>query len=157
MGLAVPLNSLLVLLLLEDRGSSVRYLAESDLRALGLSPEAARGVALENLRLLRDSMLVESRDGRYRVPGRQEYESSLALDEAWLKGPRFGLRGDPVVGIPSRGAIFITDRRSTESLGTLRGIVAQMHAEAGGSALSPALFVWHQGALQPLSEESTSR
>ena len=153
LGAGTPLNRELMLMFVEDRNASMRFLGGPDLERLGLSLDAARQVALTNLRRLRaDKMSAEGHDGRYRVQGALEYESSLALDDEWLRSPEFGLKGDPVVAIPSRSMILFTDQRSREGLATLRTVARRIYEGAGPAGISAELFVWHAGELRVLEE-----
>ena len=151
LGSAVALNSALVLLIVEDRSETVRYLSAADVKSVGLSIEEARRRALENLRRLRPKIKIEGRDGRYRVVGDLQYESSLALDEAFLRGDELRLDGDPVIAVPSPGALFVTGARNRAGVESLRAVVQKLYTEAGPVGISPALFVWRQGQLHVLA------
>jgi hypothetical protein len=150
LGLVVPLNDALVSVLVEDRPDSTRVLGPADVARAGLSVDAARRTALDNLRTLRPRMPLEGRNGRFRVAGTRGFEASLALDEAYLRGQALGLHGDPVVAMPSADLIFITDTSSPDALLGLRAVVARLFAEAGASGLSAELFVWRRGQLEIL-------
>jgi uncharacterized protein YtpQ (UPF0354 family) len=150
LGSAIVLNPALLLLLVEDRPASVRFLSAADIESLGLSAVDARHLALQNLAQLRRKMKIEGRDGRYRVTGDLQYESSLALDEPFLRGAELSLDGDPVVAIPAPGILYVTGAKNRESVESLRAVAQKLYQEAGPRGISPALFVWRQGQLQPV-------
>jgi uncharacterized protein YtpQ (UPF0354 family) len=85
------------------------------------------------------------------VTGDLQYESSLALDEAFLRGGELRLDGDPVVAVPSPGWLLVTGTRNRAGIDSLHAVVEKLYEEAGSRGISPALFVWRQGQLQPLA------
>lgn len=146
--ISIPLGADLVLVLAEDSEESVRFLAPDDLGQFKLaSADEARAVAMENLRKKLPQLQIEGGDGRYRLHLDGIYESSMTLalnEKAWAG---LGLKGHPIVAMPSRDTVLFCGSDDKESVATLRGYAKKIHG-AADHAISEKLYELRDGRFE---------
>ncbi len=116
-----------------DHDARIEYVLEAS--ELGLGFEAAYARAIENLRRTRTSPLRALTPSVYGSLG-DDYESARMLLTDELRA--LPLRGDPVVMVPWRGAIFVTGSRDAIGMGVVRKIASE--PPAGARPISSAAF-----------------
>jgi len=139
--LAEPYNTELMVVYAEDLPSSVRYLNTRD--DVGDRGQLRR-LALGNLnRILSKIEMRPGLDGTWLITADGNYDASLLLaDQVWSSG-QIKVDGDIVVGVPLRGALFVTGSHNHAGLARMRAVAAQL--AAGPYGLSSELFVYREG------------
>jgi uncharacterized protein YtpQ (UPF0354 family) len=128
----------LVVAYAEDTKTMFRYIARDEYRGKW---ERLRPLALENLRRLAPKIQIQALTNDVAVVSAgDDYTSSLLLVHAlWSSPERFRVKGNVVVGIPTRDTILVTGTANGK-MGEFRGRVAEVHAK-GPHPLSQTILV----------------
>ena len=139
--LAEPYNTELAVVYAEDLPNSVRYLNTRD--DVG-DRTKLRNLALSNLnRMLAKIEMRPGPDDTWLITAGGDYDASLLLaDQVWSSG-QIKVDGDIVVGVPLRGALFVTGSHNHAGLARMHAVAGQL--AAGPYGLSPDLFVYRDG------------
>ena len=139
--LTEPFNSELVIVYVEDRPSSMRFLNTRD--DVGDRTQL-RHLALSNLhRLLAKIEMRPAADGISAITAGGDYDASLLLADALWSGGQIEVDGDIVVAAPAKSALLVTGSRNQAGVVRLRALAAEL--AAGPYGLTPVLFVWRGG------------
>ncbi len=130
-------NSELYLFYAEDKEHSISYITQDDFKALGVSYENLKLKAIENLENM-VSIECHGEDGYYMLVAGGNYEASLILLNIWDKD-NFDVKGEIIIGIPSRDLLIITGKDDTENLEKLQNIITEIH-ETGDHLVSKEIF-----------------
>jgi uncharacterized protein YtpQ (UPF0354 family) len=139
--LTEPFNSELVIVYVEDRASSMRFLNVRD----DVGDRARlRHLALSNLhRLLAKIEARPVADGISLITAGGDYDTSLLLADALWSSGQIEVDGDIVAAAPAKGALLVTGSRNVAGIAHLRALAAEL--AAGPYGLTAALFVWRGG------------
>ena len=149
-----PLNESLDIVYGVDTENSIRYLNQEEFSKLHLQGESLRSIAIENLRHLLPEIQMKQFKGLFIVSAGGTYEASLLLLESFWNKEQFGLKGDFVVGIPSRELLLVAD--SAEA-GAVKSLLHFCREAAGKSSypLTSQLFRREAGKFVPLPESAS--
>jgi hypothetical protein len=143
-----PLAGTLVLLYGEDSERTISVLSRESVSKLGLDGGALRKRAVANLKRICAEFGTESpAPGVHVVSADGSYEASfLLVDDLWTK-EHLVVRGDYVVGVPSRGTLLVTGSDDRDGIAYVRQR-SQAIFDSGDHALTPQLFVRREGRWQ---------
>jgi uncharacterized protein YtpQ (UPF0354 family) len=140
--LADRFNDELVIVYAQDDPNRMRYLTTQE--DFGLSREALRTLAIENLKRLLPKIEMRRIGGVGLMSAGGNYEASLLLiDDIW-SGGQVKVNGDIVVAIPTRDALLVTGSRSRSGLKLVRELTAKFKAQ-GPYELTDTLFRYRDG------------
>lgn len=115
-------------------------LATADkLKDVGVNESALHNAALRNLHALAPRIIVERIDDVWAVSVGGNFESSLILDDAVVRGLAARVQGDLLVSIPSRDTLLFTGSREKNGLAALVHLT-QVEFERGHHPISTRLF-----------------
>lgn len=134
------LNSYLDVLYAEDTEFNIRYLSAADIETLGIDVDCLRSNAVKNLERELPPIQRRGADGYYMVTAGGNYEASLLLFDSIWNSSNFVVKGEIVVGIPSRDLLFVTGSDDDENINRLKNVCKDIIAESGYS-LTSVLFV----------------
>lgn len=139
--LTEPFNSELVIVYVEDRPSSMRFLTARD----DVGDRARlRHLALANLhRLLAKIEMRPAADGISLVSAGGDYDASLLLADALWSSGQIEVDGDIVAAAAAKDALLVTGSNNQAGIVRLRALAAEL--AAGPYGLTPVLFVWRSG------------
>jgi uncharacterized protein YtpQ (UPF0354 family) len=139
--LTEPFNSELVIVYVEDRPSSMRFLTTRD----DVGDRARlRHLALGNLhRLLSKIQMRPGADGISLITADSDYDASLLLADAVWSSGQIEVDGEIVVAAPAKDALLVTGSHNQAGIVRLRALAAEL--AAGPYGLTPVLFVWRSG------------
>jgi uncharacterized protein YtpQ (UPF0354 family) len=138
-------NSELYLFYVEDKEHSINYITQDDFKALGISYENLKSKAIENLENM-VSIECHGEDGYFMLVAGGNYEASLILLNIWDKD-NFDVKGEIIIGIPSRDLLIITGKDDTENLEKLQNIITEIH-ETGDHLVSKEMFEYINGKFE---------
>ena len=125
--LAERYNNELVIVYAQDDPNRMRYLTIQE--DFGLSREALRALAIDNLKRLLPKIEILVYDEIMLVSAGGDYEASLLLiDEIWTGG-QIKVDGDIVVAIPARDTLLVTGSRNRAGLKRMRELTAKAMAQ----------------------------
>jgi uncharacterized protein YtpQ (UPF0354 family) len=140
--LAERYNNELVIVYAQDDPNRMRYLTTQE--DFGLSREALRALAIDNLKRLLPKIQILVYDEVMLVNAGGDYEASLLLiDEIWTGG-QVKVDGDIVVAIPARDVLLVTGSRNRAGLKKMRELTAKAMAQ-GPYELTDTLFRYRDG------------
>ena len=140
--LAERYNNELVIVYAQDDPNRMRYLTIQE--DLGLSREALRALAIDNLKRLLPKIEILVYGDVMLVTAGGDYEASLLLiDEIW-SGGKVKVDGDIVVAIPARDTLLVTGSRNRAGLKRMRELTAKAMAK-GPYELTDTLFRYRDG------------
>ena len=140
--LADRFNNELVIVYAQDDPERMRYLTIQE--DFGLSREALRTLAIENLKRLLPKIEMRRIGGVGLMSAGGNYEASLLLiDDIW-SGGQVKVDGDIVVAIPTRDALLVTGSRDRNGLKLVREMTAKFMAQ-GPYELTDTLFRYRDG------------
>lgn len=134
------LNSRLDVFYAEDTEFNIRYLGTADIEDLGIELDCLRSNAVENLKRELPPIECHGADGYYMLTAGGNYEASLLLFDSIWNSSNFVVKGDIVVGIPSRDLLLVTGSHDDENIKRLSDACKEVVAESGYS-LTSILFV----------------
>jgi uncharacterized protein YtpQ (UPF0354 family) len=138
------LNDELFVFYVQDTPTSMRYLHEDELTAVGFNAEVRRAKALENLRSQLPEVSLRGGNGIYMLTAGGIYEASLLLSDRIWTNENLRVHGELIVAVPSRDLVVITGSEDAENLKKVREIVKETSA-AGSYLISERLFVRREG------------
>ena len=115
-----------------------------DLTDLAIPKESLRPIACENLRRILPKIELAGTNGLYMMTAGGNYEASLILLDSIWTSRQFSVKGDYVVGIPTRDLLLITGADDPEGTARVRSIAHKATAE-GSYRLTEDLFVYRNG------------
>jgi uncharacterized protein YtpQ (UPF0354 family) len=142
-----PFNEELYIMYVADSEHAVRYLSEADVAELKLDRTNLRTHAIENLRRLHPEVRVMGAKGLFMVQLDGTYESSLLLSKSLWEMPKFTVKGEFIVAVPTRDVLLITGTLEREGLEMMRNIVAEASSN-GSYRISPKLFIRRDGRFE---------
>lgn len=146
-----PYNAHLAIFYAEDTTTSIRYLTELELEALGFSRDGRRDIAVDNLRNLLPDVQAQGGEGSYILMADGTHEASLMLlDDIWTGGA-MQVAGDFVVAVPSRDLLLVTGSDDARALSRMREIAGDF--ESGDPHfITNQLFIYRGGQFRPFDD-----
>jgi uncharacterized protein YtpQ (UPF0354 family) len=138
-------NSELYIFYAEDKEHSINYLTQDDFKALGMSYENLKLKAIENLENM-VSIECHGDDGYFMLVAGGNYETSLILFDLWDK-ENFDVKGEIIIGIPSRDLLIITGKDDKENKEKLQNIINEIQ-ESGDHIVSKDMFEFINGKFE---------
>ena len=132
-----------------DDGDSIGSLSTSDFEELGMSIEALRELALNNLA---NTLEIEAQADEHLIflTTDGNYEASLILlTDIWTK-ENFSVQGDIVIAIPSYGTLFVTGSEYTKGLEILDKNIQEVFKQ-NMHLISDKKFVFRNGKFEVFS------
>jgi hypothetical protein len=149
-----PINDQLVVVYALDSVRGQGYLSREQLRQILPDTSGVRPLALENLERLLPKFDKRGSNGFFMIGAGGVYDSSLLLlDRVWTR-ENFGVKGDFVVGIPTRDIVVITGSNEKEGLKRVREYVDAALARDPPYRLSADLFVRRDGQWMKWTDEN---
>ena len=100
--------------LVYDGEASMQFVTSDHLKDWGVTVEAAWAAALENLEQREGPRFEKVRDGVYRSPWKDNYDTARVLMPKRIK--RLRVKGDPVVFLPHRDVMIVTGSADDDGL-----------------------------------------
>jgi uncharacterized protein YtpQ (UPF0354 family) len=143
-------NDELVVIYGEDRPENVVYLSTARIAELKIDHAELRRLACANLQRILPPVERVPMDGMISIEGADSYQSSLLLlDSLWTDG-RLGVRGEIVVGVPSRSVLLVAGSQDPSGLARLREHVEEVY-RTDTYRLTRKLFVYRNGRFVTFS------
>ncbi|HEX4342917.1 MAG TPA: DUF1444 family protein [Verrucomicrobiae bacterium] len=144
-------NRELIVLYAEDSPKNIRYFKPQDLDDLHIDRKDLRPLACKNLMRLLPEIKRYGTNGMYMLKADGNYETSLLLiDSIWTNLVK-DVKGEIVVGVPTRDLLIVTGSGNYLGLKTTEQIVQKAFAE-GSYRLTTNLFFYHSGAFYPFKD-----
>ncbi len=119
-----PLNEALFVVYVFDTPTSVRFMTQADLTALGVEQSSLRETALVNLQNILQHVQLEGDPASLSMlVADGMYEASMLLFEGIWNKQQFPVKGDIVVYVPARDVVLITGSEDITSLATIQEIL----------------------------------
>ena len=132
-----------------DDGDSIGSLSTSDFEELGMSIEALRELALNNLA---NTLEIEAQADEHLIflTADGNYEASLILlTDIWTK-ENFPVEGEIVIGVPARDVLVVCGSEDTEGLAKLESVISDIYS-GGDHIISDKKFVFRNGKFEVFS------
>ena len=140
-------NDELVIVYAEDKEETINYFAKKDFEKLEFATDTLRNYAISNLNSVLPNIEINGNDGLYLIVAGGNYEASLILkDDIWTK-ENFPVKGEFLIGVPSRDMLLITGSKDIENIKKLKGIVAEID-NSGSYLISNKLFIRNKGVFE---------
>jgi len=143
-----PYNSELFIFYAADTEYNIHYLQPNELPELGIKKDELRQIATKNLKEILEIKRHGSETLFMLIAG-GTYEASIILMDIWDK-ETFPVKGNIVIGLPSRDMLLITGSQDSEGLHKLYDMVARTNAE-GDHLVSEQLFELKDGKFELLT------
>lgn len=127
-----------------------RLVTGADLDALGLSREALRRTALENLNRAVTGLRMRGQPPALMLSFDGIECAALLADAFWARFQRT-VPGELVVGVPARDVVIVTGSLSRPGLDRVRRAVDRVFSVGDQHLLSRDLLVWRHGGWQPFT------
>lgn len=138
------LNRELMIVYAEDSETTMRFISEQDLEALGFDATNRLERAVKNLKALLPPLEAQGGAGIYLLSAGGDYETSLLLfDSLWESG-QLEVKGEIVAAVPARGLLIVTGSEDAQGLQSMKAIVAEASA-VEAYPLTDRLFVYRDG------------
>jgi uncharacterized protein YtpQ (UPF0354 family) len=140
-------NDKLYIFYVEDTETNINYLTQEDFKKLNIEQHELKKIAIENLS---NSVEIERHgdNGYYMLLADGNYESSLILLDIWNK-ENFDVKGEIIIGIPSRDLLIITGKNDAENIVRLKKTINEVN-EDGDHLVSNSLFEYNNGKFEIL-------
>jgi uncharacterized protein YtpQ (UPF0354 family) len=140
-------NDKLYIFYVEDTETNINYLTQEDFKKLNIERSELKKIAIENLS---NSIEIErhGENGYFMLLADGNYESSLILLDIWYK-ENFDVKGEIIVGIPSRDLLIITGKNDVENIEKLKRTINEIN-EDGDHLVSNSLFEYNNGKFETL-------
>ena len=140
-------NSELYIFYVEDTETNINYLNQEDFEKLNIEKSELKKIAIENLS---NSIEIErhGENGYYMLLADGNYESSMILLDIWNE-ENFKVKGEIVVGIPSRDLLIITGKNDAENIKKLKQTINEIN-ENGDHLVSEKLFEYKNGKFETI-------
>jgi uncharacterized protein YtpQ (UPF0354 family) len=138
-------NNELYIFYVEDTETNINYLDQKDFEKLNIEKIELKKIAIENLS---NSVEIEKHgeNGYYMLLADGNYESSLILLDIWNE-ETFNVKGNLIIGIPSRDLIIVTGKNDTENIERLKNTINEIN-ENGDHLVSKKLFEYKNGKFE---------
>lgn len=138
-------NNELYIFYVEDTETNINYLTQEDFAGLNIEKEKLQKIAIENLS---NSVEIEKHgeNGYYMLIADGNYESSLILLDIWNE-ENFEVKGEFVIGIPSRDVLIVTGKNDSENIKRLSKIINEIN-ESGDHLVSQKMFEYRNGKFE---------
>lgn len=134
-------NDQLIIAYAEDLESSIRYLTEDDFKALSISRDTLKSIALRNFDKIIPNIQRQGDGGLFMITAGGDYEASLVLlSSIWTK-ENFPVDGEFIVAIPNRDMLMVTGSKSKAGIAKLKEIAADSYM-TGSYQVSDHLYKW---------------
>jgi uncharacterized protein YtpQ (UPF0354 family) len=118
------INEVLYVLYAIDTPSSIKYMPKEDIAKLGVKEDELKKLSMENLMKAIPSVQIKGDPSKVAmIVADGTYEASFLLYDALWTKDNFPVKGDIVVYVPSRDAVFVTGTDDAEGLNVVRSIV----------------------------------
>jgi len=133
-----------------DSPDAIRSLQQSQLEKLGIERHKLKQVAIENLRRILPPVEQHGGDPYYMLTAGGDYVASLVLfDDLWVELGN-NVKGNVVVGIPSRDVLLYTSDKSPEGIAAMRKAIEKITA-TGGYLVSTTMLRRQSGGWKVFS------
>lgn len=140
-----PLNDELVVVYALDSVRGLSFLSREQLTQILPDPSGVRALALENLERILPKFDKRGSNGFFLLQAGGNFEASLLLlDRVWSQ-TEFAVKGDYVVGVPTRDIVVITGSNEKEGLKRAREYVDKALEKDPAYRVSADLFVRRDG------------
>jgi uncharacterized protein YtpQ (UPF0354 family) len=139
------LNDELVMVYALDSVRGLSYLTREQLQKIVPAPSEARALALENLERILPKFDKRGSNGFFLLQAGGTFEASLLLLDRLWQQKEFEVKGDYVVGIPTRDILVITGSNEKEGLKRAREYVDAALARDPAYRVTADLFVRRDG------------
>jgi uncharacterized protein YtpQ (UPF0354 family) len=138
-------NSELYIFYVEDTETNINYLTQEDFEKLNVEQSELKRIAIENLS---NSIEIErhGENGYFMLLADGNYESSMILLDIWNE-ENFEVKGEIIVGIPSRDLLVITGKNDTENIAKLKQTIKEINKN-GDHLVSEKLFEYKNGKFE---------
>jgi uncharacterized protein YtpQ (UPF0354 family) len=133
------LNEILIVVYVADTPKNLQYLFEDDLGQIGVGVSDLRSLSLQNLEMRLSRLEVHGSAGLYMPVCGGNFESSLILNDGFWSRTSLPIRGDFLIGIPTRDLLLITGSEDPVNVEKLTSMVVKGYANA--YAISNRLFI----------------
>ncbi|WP_396185802.1 DUF1444 family protein [Flavobacterium sp.] len=140
-------NSELYIFYVEDTETNINYLTQEDFEKLNIEKSELKKIAVENLS---NSIEIErhGENGYFMLLADGNYESSMILLDIWNE-ENFKVKGEIIVGIPSRDLLIITGKNDTENIAKLKQTINEIN-ENGDHLVSKKMFEYKNGKFETI-------
>lgn len=138
-------NNELYIFYVEDTETNINYLTKDDFEKLNIEMEGLRKNAIENLS---NSVEIQKygEDGYYMLIADGNYESSLILLDIWNE-ENFKVKGEIIIGIPSRDVLLVTGKNAYENIERLSNTIDEIN-ESGDHLVCKKIFQYNNGQFE---------
>lgn len=140
----IQYNSSLYIFFAEDTPRTISYLSSKCFKELGLTVEELKNISLDNL--ARYEYTISGGSKIYMITAGGYCESSLILLNIWNK-EIFAVKGEIVIGIPSREIVLVTGSKDSEGLHKVYDLVKEIN-DAGDHLVSDKLYEYKDGKFE---------
>jgi len=134
-------NDELIVVFAEDQETSIKYFSNEDFIKTGFQRDSLLAKSIKNLNQILPEIQSVGDSGLYGIIAGGDYEASLILFESIWNKDNFDVKGDIVIGIPTRDLLFVTGSSDTKGLENVRENVKESY-ERGSYFLTTELFIW---------------
>ena len=140
-------NDKLYIFYVENTETNINYLTQEQFIKLNIKLGELNKIALENLS---NSIQIErhGENGYYMVLADGNYETSMILLDIWNK-ENFDVKGEIVIGIPSRDLLIVTGKDDSENIEKLNKLIIEINKN-GDHLVSTNLFEYRNGKFETL-------
>jgi uncharacterized protein YtpQ (UPF0354 family) len=135
-------NDQLIIAYAEDTKNSIRYLTHDDIRALSVSEDSIKQIAIRNLDKLLTNIQRKGGDGVYMLTAGGDYEASIILLDNVLTKESLPVNGDFIIAIPNRDMLLITGSNDKAGISKIKE-VAKKSFETGNYQVSDYVYKWN--------------
>ncbi len=123
-----------------------RLIGPADLTEAKIDPVDLRAIACDNLKRSLPKIDGKPLDGVYKIMADGNHETSLVLFNSLWDGHQFKVKGEIVIGMPSKEILLVTGTEEPGGIASLRQKV-EMHFRNGSCPITNRLFVRVDGSF----------
>ena len=139
-------NSELFIFYARDLENSISYISKEDAINYRLKIDGLRKIAIDNL-MSKVSIERNGSNGYYMLTTGGDYEASLLLElSIWTK-ENFDVKGEIVIGVPSRDMLMITGSEDELGLEKLLNLIKEIY-NSGSYVISDKMFILKDGIFE---------
>lgn len=140
-------NNELYIFYVENTETNINYLTKDDFEKLNIDKEELQKISIKNLA---NSLKIEKHgeEGYYMLIADGNFESSLILLDIWSE-KNFKVKGEIVIGLPSRDVLLVTGKKDTKNIERLKKTIEEIN-EDGDHLVSKSLFEYRNKKFESL-------
>lgn len=131
----------------QDLENSMSYLIQENLAEHNISRPDLRAMATNNLMTILPNIERHGDNGYFMLTAGGDYEASLILDQSIWTKEYFPVKGEIIIGIPSRDVLLITGSEEVENIARLKTTVEEIN-QTGDHLVSDKIFACRQGSFE---------